>query len=329
MAADTVRGDGLFQAHRALAALAEDPEQFDQERERRFSDSPPSYRSRSGTTTQPESPAPADEALDAYTARRNKLYRQWMLSSAAEQFAAQRREERRRIDAAGEFVGVGNSSFELAADHVRERWIEQGIWDPKWYEANLERWGEGVQHAPLLDAKWFHEQPLESEDSDSDLDESAPENFSFGAKRKRQKTDEETRQSDERRAERRAERLRQSELTRPIQQFNYQVSRERDRLLEERAQEASHDDPGKRYPPDINTQAYTLVKDRWISEGLWFDKWGILPGMTWLHERDFDELAQEELGPQPSPQPAVSAPIEYAAPLEIFTSSEPPPAVPQ
>lgn len=173
-----------------------------------------------------------------------------------------------------------------------------------------------------MGAQWMHEQPIESEDSGSDVDERSPENFKFGAKRKRQKTDEETRQSAERRQRRR-------ELMRSIHQFNYRVSRERDRLLKERANEADHDDSMKRYPPDINTQAYTLVKDKWISKGLWFDKWGILPGVTRLHEHDIDELVQEELGPRPSPQSAVPAPIDFAAPVEVFTPTEALPAASQ
>lgn len=300
MAADTIRGDGLFQAHRALAALAEDPEQFDQARERRFSESPPSYRSRSGTTTRTESPAPVNEALDDYNARVDKLYEDWQASWPVNQFEAQRREESRRIELAREPVGVGNSPDSLAADRVRERWLEQGIWDNRWYEANIQRYGDKVQNVPLMDARWMHEVPLEDE---SDTVEDSTAEFRFGAKRKRQKTDEETRQS----AERRAERLRRRELSRPIHQFNYWLSRERDRLLEERSDEAGQDDPVKKFPPDINTQAYTLVKDQWTTAGLWIDEWGILPGMSWLHERKIDELIQE-LGPRPSSQPADSAP---------------------
>lgn len=242
---------------------------------------------------------PENDPLTEYVARKDKLYLDWMASTAANQFITQRREETQRIEQSGEFVGAGKSPSGVAADRVRERWIEQGIWDPKWYEANLERWGEGVQNAPLLDAPWMHQVPLDDDD-ESGTDDDSTADFKFGAKRKRQKTDEEARQT----AERRAERQRQREVTRPIHQFNYQVSQERDRLLEERAQEAANDDPVKRYPPDINTQAYTLVKDRWISKGLWVDKWGILPGMTWLHERDFDELLLEELGPRPPPHTA-------------------------
>lgn len=313
MAADTVRGDGLFQAHRALAALAEDPEQFDQARERRFSGSPPSYRSRSGTTTRTESPAPANEELDNYNARVDKLYHDWHASSTIGQFEAQRREECRRIELAGKPVGVGKSPDSVAADRVRERWIEQGIWNPKWYEANVERFGDKVQNVPLTDPRWMHEIPLEE---DSESDDCPAEEFQFGAKRKRQKTDEEARQS----AQRRAERLRRRELSRPIHQFNHQVSRERDRLLEERLSEEEHDEPVRKYPADINTQAYTLVKDKWVSEGLWIDDWGILPGMSWLHERDIEELIQE-LGPKPSSQPADSVPTE-ATPAALLSTDD-------
>ena len=310
MAADTIRGGGLVQAHRAVAALAEDPEQSDQTRERRFSESPPSYRSRSGTTTQPDSPVPENDLLTEYNVRKKKLYLHWIASAPRGQLISQRSEELRRIVQSGAFVGVGKRPFGVAEDRVRERWTEQGIWDPKWYEANLERHGEGVRNVPLLGALWMHQVPL-SDDSDTDEDSAA--DFKFGAKRKRQKTDEEARQS----AERRADRQRQRELTRPIHQFNYQVSQERERLVEERTQEASDDDPVKRWPPDISTQAYTIVKDRWVSRRIWVDKWGILPGMTWLHERDFDELALEELGPRPPPHTAAvdSSEAAPAAPL--------------
>ncbi|KAG8159963.1 hypothetical protein KVR01_010600 [Diaporthe batatas] len=307
MAAESVRGEGLFQAHRALAALAEDPDQFDQDRERRFSEGPPSCRSRSGTTTRTASPAPANEELDDYNARVSKLYHDWHASSTIGQFEAQRREECQRIERAGEHVGVGNSPDGVAADRVRERWVEQGIWNPRWYEENVRRFGDKVQNVPLMDPRWLHEVPFDEEEDDDD-DLCPPEEFRFGAKRKRQKTDEEARQS----AERRAERLRKRELSRPVHQFNYQVSRERDRLLEEISREAGHEDPVKKYPADINTQAYTLVKDKWVSEGLWIDDWGILPGMSWLHERDINELIQE-LGPKPSSKPP-SRPADPALP---------------
>lgn len=95
---------------------------------------------------------------------------------------------------------------------------------------------------PYVGARWMHE-VLVKEDSDN-LEDS-PAEFKFGAKRK---TDEEGRQL----AKRRTERQRDS-----IHQFNYQVSKEREQLLEEHAEEASDDDAAKRYPPGISTQAYT------------------------------------------------------------------------
>lgn len=322
MAAESIRGDGLFQAHEALAALAEDPEQFESAMERRFNKSPPLalYRSRSGTPTRPESPIPENDPLRQYTKHKNQLYMDWMSSTAANQFMTQHREELRRIERAGEFAGVGRSPAHLADDRVRERWIEQGIWDPKWYESNLERWGEGVLNTPLLDALWLHEAPPEDDNSDTDEEHSST-NIILGPRR--QKTEEEARQS----AERRAERRRRREVTRPIHQFNYQVSRERERLLEEleRAKEAAGDDAvQQRCPPDICTQAYTIVKDRWVERRIWVEKWGILPGMTWLHERDMEELALEELGPRPPRrETAVASSADVRADPPIFPLGSP------
>jgi hypothetical protein len=34
----------------------------------------------------------------------------------------------------------------------------------------------------------------------------------------------------------------------------------------------------------INTTAYQKVRNTWISQGIWNDSWGLLPGMRWKHE---------------------------------------------
>ncbi|POS68913.1 hypothetical protein DHEL01_v212691 [Diaporthe helianthi] len=301
MAAESIGGDGLVQAHVALAALVEDPEQFDQARDRRFSEPPPSYRTRPGTPTQPARPVLENDPLTEYIKRKDQLRLNWMASSAPDQFMTQHREEIVRIEQKNECAGVGRGPGHLADDRVKERWVKQGIWDFKWYESNLERWGDEVLDTPLLDAVWLHEAPPEADNSDNEEEEEGlPLSVIFGPK-KPPKTEEEVRQS----AERRAERRRRREVTRPIHQFNYQVSQERERLVEEvRARQAPDDSFARCCPPDISTQAYNIVKDRWISRRIWVDKWGVLPGMTWLHERKFDELALEELGPRPPPRAA-------------------------
>lgn len=109
-----------------------------------------------------------NDALVNYNVRLEKLYADWQASLPASQFEAQTREERQRIELARERVGVGSSPLILAAHRVRERWIEQGIWDYKWYEANVEKHGDKVRNAPLFDARWMHEVPLEDDSGTGD-----------------------------------------------------------------------------------------------------------------------------------------------------------------
>ena len=49
-------------------------------------------------------------------------------------------------------------------------------------------------------------------------------------------------------------------------------------------------------PPDMNTMAYEMVKDNWKKKGIWNKKWGVLPGMSWKHEKPFEEMIREEMG---------------------------------
>jgi hypothetical protein len=71
--ADTLRGDGLARAQRALVGLEGDPQRLDRARVR-FDDSPPPYTSdRSGTTTRSRSPNPPSEE------QRRSEERRWQL----------------------------------------------------------------------------------------------------------------------------------------------------------------------------------------------------------------------------------------------------------
>lgn len=36
---------------------------------------------------------------------------------------------------------------------------------------------------------------------------------------------------------------------------------------------------------DINTMAYEAVKGLWDRMGIWDTEWGVMPGMSWMHER--------------------------------------------
>ena len=92
-----VRGSGLARAQRALAGLEEHPERLDRER-RRFSDSPPPYKSdMSGTTTRSQSPNPPTEEQRLRQQRRMQLAGEREASEPRKQFRAQVKEERRQI----------------------------------------------------------------------------------------------------------------------------------------------------------------------------------------------------------------------------------------
>lgn len=89
-------------------------------------------------------------------------------------------------------------------------------------------------------------------------------------------------------AYRQAQHKKAREASRPFHQFNYELLRERDRLLRD-----SNIDP-EFAPPDINTQAYHRVKDEWIERGVWNERWGDLPGNCWLHEKEVDSDSEDE-----------------------------------
>jgi hypothetical protein len=74
--ANTLRGDGLARAQRALAGLEGDPQRLDRTRVW-FDDSLPPYTSdRSGTTTRSQSPNPPSEEQQRYQERRVQLGRE-------------------------------------------------------------------------------------------------------------------------------------------------------------------------------------------------------------------------------------------------------------
>ncbi len=281
--ADTVRGDGLVRAERALAALIEDPQRLDRAI-RRFSSSPPSYTShQSHNSTLPQSPDPPSEEHQSREERQVQLYLERMASLPYEQFAAQGLEEQERIFEADQNrtcrVPVGTNYSTLAQENVKKRWVEQGIWNKKWNS--------------MAEGRWKHQEPLEVEcesETDSDTEPQATL-FSFfpkkaEAKSRRSKNDEEKRQI----AERQAAQKREREASRPVYQFFYQVSKERERIQDESGVEEATVPA----PADINTRAYENVKRTWIKRGIWNRKWGILPGMTWKHEEPLGkELADD------------------------------------
>ena len=288
--ATSIRGDGLFRAEAALEALLEDPELLDRARAR-FSQSPPSYRSLSGDTTQPDSPDLRSDEQKALEEREWELRNGHGESIPHYQFRAQYIQELNRLMKADQNGTSrrprGISIYQHALDTVKSRWIEQGIWRNEW-------------HGTKAGKRWKHEGPEEAEPgSDSEGPPRSPL-FNSVSKRPDTKPIQPPKSVDEVERERR-----ECEASRPYYQFMYQVSKEREWIQEET------NDAGRRWgwgeppkveevsvsiPPHINSTAYERVKSTWTGRGIWDERWGILPGMSWKHEQPIEERLREELG---------------------------------
>ncbi|KAI4868606.1 hypothetical protein F4820DRAFT_445019 [Hypoxylon rubiginosum] len=277
--ANTV-GDGLYRVDIALAALITNPQQLDRARER-FSKSP-SYESHlSHNSTRSQSSEPPSEEQRRREEQKRQLIREHRASFPFNQFAAQCREEEQRIIRASENATlldemrlVDPKVRRLARETIEKRWVEQGIWSDKWKDAGVWR--------------WKHEEPLVLEpDLESDLeaeDTTHPLSSSQKARTSKPRIT----------SERRAILEREREQSRPYYQFIYQVSKERERKQNEL--------PIGSDSPDINTRAYENVKNTWVKRRIWNRKWGMLPGMTWVHEQPLDQMLAEEMGVDtPSP----------------------------
>ncbi|KAG5980142.1 hypothetical protein E4U55_004365 [Claviceps digitariae] len=297
---ESIRGDGLINAHRALLRLEEDPLRLDRERSR-FSRSPPPYTSDPESQTATRSPTPLDAAEEERfreQKRRDKLSRNRLASMPDTQFTQQAVEMAKELWRArnkpGVTVPVGWDPSTIATAAVRQLWIEQGIWK----EEGENRWDRGPAGV------WKHEEPLEP-DSESEPDPEAPlspqYSYPFGPfggrvpappppKLEQPKTEEDLRRT----ADRRAVRERQREASRPYHQFVFQVSKEREKLMQQESE--SGQDPTTATTASINTRAYDNVKRTWTKRGIWYSKWGILPGMSWKHEGpvDYEEAVDDD-----------------------------------
>ncbi len=307
--ADTLRGDGLVRAQRALIGLEGDPERLDRAR-RRFSDSPPPYTSdQSGTTTRSVSPNPPSKEQRHCQERKMQLAGEREASKPHKQFSAQVEEERRRIwnaDPRTTWIKInpGDSTFKKeACETVKKRWVEQGIWNNKWNQ--------------FAYGRWKHEEPLELE-SDLETNSKAgpfPPPFSFipkpQPKLRRPKGDDEKRRI----AEQRVVQDREREASRPYHQFVYQILKERERIQEGSAIGEGAD------AADINTRAYENVRNTWNRRGIWNGRWGILPGMSWKHEEPLEVVEADVPAPVPAnPLVSGSHAAGEASTIRIFES---------
>ncbi|KAK8123131.1 hypothetical protein PG984_011801 [Apiospora sp. TS-2023a] len=293
---DTLQGHGLFTASERLAALVDDAARLARARNR-FSDSPPSYRSQpSGTTTRSQSSNPPTEQQQRYDERVAQLTLECRASRPHEQWSDEAFEEGHRMVQSrveeGSFVHVPDSTnlppvefLRWAREAVTKRWVEQGIWNNSW-------------EPDMPTGLWKHEEPLDlksESDSENDPKTGARSLFSGPARSKTPKTEEEV----QRLADRQIVREREREASRPFHRFVYQVSAERDRIRSK----TRPAEPDALDSADINTEAYNNVKDTWVKRGIWYHRWGILPGMNWKHEKDLHEILLEELGPRPEADP--------------------------
>ena len=250
---ESIRGDGLLRAQRVLVQLQEDPQQLDQDRQR-FSHTPRSYKSSlSGTTTR--SASPETEEQQRRRERRTQLGMEAEASTCNHQFSTQVTEEEERTWKAELNktcrIPVGSDARTIASRTVKQRWVEQGIWSDKWNESARGR--------------WKHEEPPELE------------SVSGANGKVRQILAEQDR-----------------EASRPYYQFFYQISKERERiqndLVNEKGANPSPFEASHLETARINTSAYEVVKETWAKRGIWTERWGILPGMSWKHEWSDKEI---------------------------------------
>lgn len=252
---------GAVRVGRALADLAENPETLELSRER-FDGSPPRYPEYpSGTPTEYGSPdARTEEEL-----RLGELYQKAVqerdASQPRKQFSHQVSEEEKLVLRAvvNKTLDVppGTSISTVARRNVKANWMKQGIWNNEWNDT--------------ADGCWKHED--------------FPDNL-FGDDIKRR-----WRHRARGAVKRQSEEKREPQVSRPIHQFNYQLSLETERFLHGLGVKE-----GSIYvPEDINTKAYNIIKDNWIQRGIWDTRWLILPGMSWKHERPLEEFLGEDL----------------------------------
>jgi hypothetical protein len=272
--------------HRALDRFEVDPVGLDRARTR-FSQSPPAYvSSQSGTPTR--SASPVSEFDQFWEQRRTQLEIERQASLPYEQFDYETSQEMKWLFEAHQkriqSLPPGKDVSEIANKNVKARWIEQGIWNEKWNDVAL--------------GLWKHEEPLEPE-SESEMDtkvDPPPRPSLFDMTRQQPQPKPRLPKSDfERRqiAERRVVKEQQRESSRPYQQLIYQVSMERERIVDETSSGLG----AGVQAADINTKVYENVKKVWTDRGIWNQRWGILPGMKWKHE----DPREEELAAEPAP----------------------------
>ncbi|EEH06283.1 predicted protein [Histoplasma capsulatum G186AR] len=267
-APNLLRGNALPQLINALRRLQDDPELLAREREQ-YRDSPPPYPS--GETTQPPSlpRSPSESQLEWQREEERKSSvpgRQFKYQTLREYHLLieqiRRRRERRKytLPYDDKLDLIGN-----AENNVKNRWIEQGIWNDKWSLYSV-------------GPRWKHEEPLEpppAPDPKPQPRSSSHPRFTFGLfgleLPECPKPQEPPIAYTE---EQLASKERERAASRPYHQFLFQMSKEREWIEDELYIDIF----------DMDAKVYENVKNRWIEQKIWNPRWGDMPGMTWIHE---------------------------------------------
>ncbi|RYC58803.1 hypothetical protein CHU98_g7406 [Xylaria longipes] len=303
--ADTLRGAGLFMADRALETFTNDPQQLDRARSR-FDKTPPPYRSySSGTTTRSQSPDQLSEEQRWIAEQRIRLRLEYGASLPSSQFRAQVIKEKDRVFEAHDNrirrLPPGTNFFDFAEENVKQRWIEQGIWNHNWKRGSGLIW------------RWKHEEPLQPQSElQTELQTKIANLFSLplpesSEPRANEQDSEEIQKTENARAIKERER----EASRPFHQFVYQISKQREWIQEQ----LRHDGSAAVDAADINTTAYEKVKNAWMEKGIWDRKWGLMPGMSWKHEQPLEEWIEQEMSeityPRQTSPPGRDSPVTF------------------
>ncbi|KAH8726458.1 hypothetical protein GQ44DRAFT_758744 [Phaeosphaeriaceae sp. PMI808] len=193
-------------------------------------------------------------------------------------------------------VPFGEETMMLATNNVRERWKEQGIWDDTW----------GLDDVGW---QWKHEEmvPLDIFGPCPDI---PGKMFSF----EYEKSDEEIKMIAEQVT---LERRR----SRPIWQFEYQVSQASARIRDQIGLIGLIVDKSADSSKDVDTMAYEEVKRSWIKQHIWDDEWDRLPGRHWMHEWVSEELfAALFILSKPENPDATSMHGQYAKVIRTMTA---------
>ncbi|KAL8869263.1 MAG: hypothetical protein Q9174_004400 [Haloplaca sp. 1 TL-2023] len=171
---------------------------------------------------------------------------------------------------------LGVDMADYTREVVKKRWQEQGIWDDRW----LHRAGD----------HWKHEDAPFTPSTTASEDDSEPARGLFGSSIARPKR----RKKVHLAAEQRVQRERDRQASRPIHQFLWQIHKERDRPHKPALGDAALSDAAGNTCLDINSRVYEKVKSVWIDRGIWDSQWGLLPGMSWKHERPLNWSAEPD-----------------------------------